>query len=101
MVRDLWALRLQKFQGQITTQLEDEDDGAVFSSQGEFTSDTGEGEDEPPAFVGMTTRTPRLIESLGLCYLGALLMRIPLSIGQLQRLVPWDPFLRLNADSKF
>ena len=61
-----------------------ETESRLFSSQDEAKSDSevsreGRGLKASKRFE----KPPALIESLGLCYLGAMLLRLPLSIGDL------------------
>ena len=87
MVKDLWALRLQLLKSKIDAI---SDDDAVFSSQPQ--SET-EAEDKNEG-VGRKWKvrgkdSPSLIETLGLCYLGTVLLRLPISIGEMHRYVTW------------
>lgn len=84
MVKDLWALRLQLLKSK-TDATSDED--TVFSSQPQSETET---EDKHEG-VGREWKVrgkdmPRLIETLGLCYLGTILLRLPVSIGEMHRL---------------
>ena len=87
MVKDLWALRLQLLKSK-TDATSDEDTG--FSSQ--LQSET-ESEDKIEAdgrkWKVRGKDMPSLIESLGLCYLGTILLRLPVSIGEMHRYVAW------------
>ena len=78
-MQDLWALRLQKLQERIEDPSVSEENTPVFSSQPE---DFSEREDEPMS-RRKATDSPRLLEALGLCYLGALLLRIPITVGDM------------------
>lgn len=83
MVKDLWALRLQLVKGRID---EDSEANAVFSSQPESETEAesknGDGGREWKV-VGKDM--PTLIETLGLCYLGMVLLRLPVGLGELHR----------------
>lgn len=86
MTRDLWALRLRKLQGRVTYDSETDTEGQsqVFSSQSEGESAGSQ-----------TTRGSRrrrqakadgainLSETLVICYIGTLLMRIPFTVVDL------------------
>lgn len=83
VVKDLWALRLQL----VKSKIEDESEAnAVFSSQTEseteVESKNNDGEREWK--VGGKDM-PTLIETLGLCYLGMILLRLPVGLGELHR----------------
>lgn len=82
MVRDLWALRLEGFTKKINDPSEGEKEPEVFSSQAADTSDESDGTFKPQ---GKPVQWPRLIDSIGLCYMAALLMRLPISIGDFYR----------------
>ena len=87
MVKDLWALRLQLLKSK-TDASSDED--AVFSSQPQ-TETEGEEKHEGVGRKWKVRRrdSPSLIETLGLCYLGTILLRLPVSIGEMHRYVTW------------
>lgn len=80
VVRDLWALRLPDYKLKITSANEDEDgdtDPEVFSSQ------AAQSDDSEMAFKPNSRylEWPRLLDSVALCYLAALLMRLPVSVN--------------------
>ena len=83
VVHDLWALRLQLLKSRPGDISDTDDEPRVFSSQAEQ-SDT---ENDQYSAGGHERRakklTPNLIETLGLCYLGAVLLKVPFSIGEL------------------
>lgn len=82
VVRDLWALRLETFSSKIDYRSEGESEPEVFSSQAADTSDESDKVFKPQ---GKRVQWPRLIDSIALCYMGALLMRFPVSIGDVYR----------------
>ncbi|KAF5587549.1 uncharacterized protein FSUBG_11771 [Fusarium subglutinans] len=91
VVRDLWDLRIRG-SGALLAEEETQQMGdglAIFSSQ-----PTGTEKDDAPKTQGTRARSwnsevisdwpvPRMIETLALCYLGCLLLRIPTTIGEL------------------
>ncbi|KAF4444022.1 hypothetical protein FACUT_961 [Fusarium acutatum] len=91
VVRDLWDLRIRG-SGALLAEEETQQTGdglAIFSSQ-----PTGTEKDDTPKMQGTRARSwnpednpdwpvPRMIETLALCYLGCLLLRIPTTIGEL------------------
>lgn len=87
MIKDLWALRLQLLKSK-TDGTSDED--TVFSSQPQSeteTEDKNEGVERKWKVRGKDM--PSLIETLGLFYLGMVLLRLPVSIGEIHRCVVW------------
>lgn len=85
VVRDLWSLQLGILHG-------DHWGGYTFGSLG-FSS-TSEGENTDSDGMSLTSRRsrksdggrdklPKLIETLALCYLGTVLMRLPTSVGEI------------------
>ena len=83
MVKDLWALRLQLVKGKID---EDSDADAVFSSQPESaTENESKNDDGAREWKVRGKDMPTLIETLGLCYLGMVLLRLPVGLGELHR----------------
>ncbi|KAF5718111.1 hypothetical protein FMUND_5403 [Fusarium mundagurra] len=91
VVRDLWDLRIRG-SGALLAEEETQQTGdglAMFSSQPTDTE-----KDDTPKTQGTRARSwnpednpdwpvPRMIETLALCYLGCLLLRIPTTIGEL------------------
>ena len=72
MVKDLWVLRLQLLKSK-TDATSDED--TMFSSQPQSETETEDNREG----VGRKWK--------GLCYLGIILLRLPVSIGEMHRLV--------------
>ena len=90
VVRDLWGLRLGIIQrvGEDRDGYGSETGTMMFSStsEGENLDTDGSGgkslgSRRSRKSVASEERVPRLIESLGLCYLGTLLLRLPTSLG--------------------
>ena len=87
IIRDLWSLRLQKLAPRVDLDEDDEEgdpQSQVYSSTAESETENEEGE------VKVTNRrklsdTPSLIEALALCYFGILILRLPVSAGEVQR----------------
>ncbi|KAL1957447.1 hypothetical protein VTO42DRAFT_6015 [Malbranchea cinnamomea] len=95
IVKDLWTLRLHKlYERSDENYLSDDKTTQVFSSQTELS--TAVDEEEQRYHRKKLSDSPKIIDSLGLCYLGILLLRIPVSIGYIQRWILRDevPFLR-------
>ncbi|KMU77714.1 hypothetical protein CISG_01470 [Coccidioides immitis RMSCC 3703] len=96
IVKDLWALRLQKlYEREDDNYRSDDNISQLFSSQTEWT----ELDDEEYRYHRRKlSDSPKVIDAVALCYLGTLLLRIPVSIGYMQRWIVRDdiPFLRLS-----
>ncbi|KAL5359701.1 RNA polymerase I-specific transcription initiation factor Rrn7 [Aspergillus floccosus] len=94
VVRDLWALRLEKYEAKIREVSEDADTLEFFSSQPAVEPD-----DKLDALTsgGKRVQWPRLVDTIALCYLGALLMRLPISVGDFHRMVLREevPYIRV------
>lgn len=90
VVRDLWALRLQLLSEKITALSDLETEGRTFSSQDDAEND-GEVDREGPGSKARRRfeKPPALVETLGICYLAAILLRLPLSIGDLHSYVQY------------
>ena len=103
IVKELWALRLplihEKF-GSTQKPGNDVEGGAASISQTLYSSQPQESESEGPTEVGHGRhRTlPKLLDTLGLLYLGAMLLRIPLGIADLHAWAVTGeiPYLRLE-----
>lgn len=74
-MRDLWALRVQKLQEKIEDRSSSQE-STLFSSQQEASL-----EEDSQKRKG--TDSPKLIETLCLCYLGASLLRLPVTVGDI------------------
>ena len=84
-MKDLWALRLQLLKGK-TFAIADED--TVFSSQPQTETEIeSNGEEVGRVYKVEGKAMPILIETLGLCYLGMVLLRSPVSVGDFHRYV--------------
>lgn len=82
MVKDLWALRLQLLKEKISQP----DSSEVFSSQPGSEDDAESTEDvKTREWKVQAKGMPTLIQSLGTCYLGAILLRLPVSLGDFHR----------------
>lgn len=104
VVRDLWALRLRGFSMRINETTDDDDDEPqIFSSQTTPAGSENDSADEsgfrPETHI---LQWPRLLDSVGLCYLAAVLMRIPICVVDLHRCVPyfWQPTLKSYLANK-
>ena len=102
-MRDLWTLRINDFQRP------EERTGygsTMFSSQseGENTDTDGTGARSMSSrrsrgsVVGKE-RLPKLIETLGLCYLGMVLLRLPVSLGELYKWAAKEEMIYTRAVS--
>lgn len=74
-MRDLWALRVQRLQERIEDRSESQE-STLFSSQQEEPSEDDSQKEK-------AKDSPKLIETLCLCYLGASLLRLPLTVGDI------------------
>ncbi|KAK7518074.1 ubiquitin family-domain-containing protein [Phyllosticta citriasiana] len=81
VVRDLWALRLQSLKQKV--EVASDTESQVFSSQSEGeTTDTNNAGDERLVRRGRRPdSSPKLIDTLALVYLAMLLLRVPVSLG--------------------
>ena len=99
LVRDLWSCRLKKL-------LPDDDSGDETASTRGAYSSTGEdtGAETDDTFVTGTSVGKenalgglKLIDTLGLCYLAMVLLRIPVSVGQLHRWAEREEIVYIRA----
>lgn len=82
VVKDLWALRLQLLKDKI---LADSDGDTVFSSQPQTEDETGSISKGEREWKAGAKALPTLVETLGLCYLGTVLLRLPVSLGDMHK----------------
>lgn len=91
-MKDLWALRLQLLKEKI---IEISNEDPVFSSQPQTETEIeSNGEELGREYKVEGKAMPTLIETLGLCYLGMVLLRSPISMGDLYRYVKRDSLLQ-------
>lgn len=107
IVRDLWGLRV----GVLHTSREERSGyrsgtGTMgFSSTSEGNSDTGGtgvksfGSRKSRKSAVEEERLPKLIETLGLCYLGILLLRLPTSLGEVYKWAAKEEIIYIRAVS--
>jgi RNA polymerase I-specific transcription initiation factor RRN7 len=89
VIRDLWAVRIRNIRG-VGEDERAARDGSGFSSTSEGET---EGEDDGVGMemgrrhrkIAREKGLPKLIESLALCYLAMLLLRLPVSVGDIQK----------------
>ena len=92
VVKNLWALRLQLLKDIVDAISDDEH---VFSSQPQI--DQSESGNRKPYKARMDKAMPSLIDSLGTCYFGMMLLRLPVSIGDLHRWVMREEIIFIRA----
>ncbi|KAF7886842.1 uncharacterized protein EAF02_003489 [Botrytis sinoallii] len=103
IVRDLWELRLRVLQGSGDERSEY---GTEFGSttEGDETDTDGTGYRSTASTVMSRKRAsrtkkhlPKLIETLGFCYLGILLLRLPTSLGEIYKWAARDEIIYTRA----
>ncbi|KAG9580178.1 hypothetical protein KCU61_g1493, partial [Aureobasidium melanogenum] len=84
VVRDIWALRLQSLQSRVSyeSESEAEQSSQFYSSQSEAerTDDTAR---TRRARKSKNDAIPKLVDALSICYIGCLLLRLPVTVGDL------------------
>ncbi|KAJ5654485.1 hypothetical protein N7490_001488 [Penicillium lividum] len=95
VVRDLWAFRLQDYTLRINESADDEE---LDSEPELFSSQPSQKEDDQPSFtIRPKYHTwPRMPETVAMCYLAAVLMRLPICVYDLHKLIMRQdiPYLR-------
>ncbi|KAJ5586896.1 uncharacterized protein N7459_002661 [Penicillium hispanicum] len=86
VARDLWAMRLQTYSLRINESADDEDqeEREMFSSQPSQTEDSDGMSFKPRARY---LEWPRLLDTVALCYMAAMLMRLPVCVSDFHRLI--------------
>ncbi|KAF9885801.1 Pol I core factor CF [Aspergillus nanangensis] len=88
VVRDLWALRLETYASKIRDPDDDDNDELeLFSSVPASDTEDNLDKQESVTSGGKHVQWPRLIDTIASCYLGALLMRLPVSVGDFHQMV--------------
>lgn len=89
LTKDLWALRSQKIQGKVSYESETDTEGFSsqgFSSQSESESATASRSSRRlKAKTKMNEGTPNLVDTLSLCYIATLLLRLPITVADLHQ----------------
>lgn len=104
VVKDLWGLRISKLiksgdksYGSVS--------GGLFSSASEAENTDSDGKSvssrRSRRSIATEERMPKLVETLGLCYLGMLLMRLPTGLGDLFKWATNEEMLYTRAVSGF
>ncbi|KAK5689108.1 hypothetical protein LTR17_026511 [Elasticomyces elasticus] len=85
LVRDLWTLRLQRLRNRVSYDSETETDTQShhFSSQSDGETSASEAKHDRKRTRTKIDGTPNLMDTIALCYMGALLLREPLTIADL------------------
>lgn len=76
---------MQTFSGKLDDPLDSDADPEMFSSQ----QDTDTEAENAVKSSGKRLKWPRLVETIALSYISALLMRLPITIGDVYRYVYW------------
>jgi RNA polymerase I-specific transcription initiation factor RRN7 len=88
LVRDIWALRLHGLSAR-ALEISDEDEGQMLFSSQPATDTETEAENESRAQKSKSKKrgkdAPGLVDTIGLCYLAALLLRLPVSLGDFHK----------------
>ncbi|KAL4929450.1 TFIIB-type zinc finger domain-containing protein [Aspergillus undulatus] len=85
IVRDLWALRLETYAKTIADVEDEDSQPEFFSSQPASAREDTETEAFTPG--SKLVKWPRLVDTVALCYLGTLLMRLPVSVADFHRMI--------------
>ena len=109
VVRDLWDLRLRNFHGlKLTTDTADGsgyESSQLYSSQDESAASDSSAKSSVSrarswkSGIGERWNLPSLFDTLGLCYLGCLLLRLPYRIGDFYQWAKKNQILFLGAVS--
>lgn len=96
VVRDLWAMRLEMLKDSIGNT--DENLATqIFSTQSDVDDDDVDQTGRYAARATFHTKLPKLIETLGLCYLGFVLMRNPICFADVRKWVLAEDFVYLRV----
>lgn len=82
IVRDLWALRLSKLVHRLESPERVGSESQVLSSA---EGSEQEGGPETLKTDGKGIESPKLVETIALCYMGMLLLRLPIGLGTVYR----------------
>lgn len=82
VVKDLWELRIQLLKDRLEKGADAE---AVFSSQQQSETEGGKDQQKRKKWEARGKETPSVLESLGLIYMAIVILRLPVSMGDLHR----------------
>lgn len=86
MKNELWAPRLQLLTARLGTADDGDDDAPVFSSQAASDTEPNKikgGQAGPRERESRSRIVPSLIDTLGMCYLAMIVLRLPISLADL------------------
>ena len=101
LTKDLWALRLQKIQGKVSYDSETETE--AFSSQGissqseKESASASQSSRRSKKDKRMRAGTPALVETVSLCYIAILLLRMPVTVADIHEWIGDGKFLYYRA----
>lgn len=85
-MRDLWTLRVSRLAHRIERPLENDPESQGFSSEAESGAESQQDvEDAARRSRRRAHDSPILLESIGLVYLGILLLRLPIGLAEIYR----------------
>jgi RNA polymerase I-specific transcription initiation factor RRN7 len=82
IVRDLWTLRLSKLVHRLESAQPVDSESQACSSAAEGGEDGGR---KSVKIVGKSIDSPKLVETIALCYMGVLLLRLPIGLVDIYR----------------
>lgn len=96
VVRDLWTLRLSKLLHRLEGPLEGEESDNAHGLSSEVDPQGESGSEKEARTKQAASALPTLIETICLCYMGMLLMRLPISLSQVLRWIREEdvPYIR-------
>jgi RNA polymerase I-specific transcription initiation factor RRN7 len=98
VIRDLWALRLQTLKTKAGDPSESDTQPTIFTStSGESDSAATYDRRQRPKHRWFGKDFPKLLDTLGLCYLGMLLLRLPCSLGDINRWAEDESIIYIRA----
>ncbi|KAH0538054.1 hypothetical protein FGG08_005316 [Glutinoglossum americanum] len=98
VTRDLWALRLQNLKTKAGDTSESDTQPTFFTSTSEESgSATSYDRRRRPKHRWLGKDIPKLLDTLGLCYLGMLLLRLPCSLGDIHKWAEDESIIYIRA----
>ncbi|KAI9816205.1 MAG: Pol I core factor CF [Pycnora praestabilis] len=97
VVRDLWATRYQSLKSMMEYSSDNDSNPTVFSSTSEVESDTTMKEEKSSKETSASKDVLRMVDTLALCYMGMLLLRLPVSVGEVHRWATGEEILFFRA----
>jgi RNA polymerase I-specific transcription initiation factor RRN7 len=96
-VHDLWALRLESLASRLEVDPLSDSESQIFSSQGSQNATGSSTDDTMASRLSKVHSTPKLLQTVALCFMGIYLLRLPITVGDFFKWITDGGFLYYRA----